>query len=1160
MNRIVLLFVFLIAASVCKSQNMFFTDVSESSIRGTSNQRVLIPTKYRTVRLSTKGISSFLNGVPAEKNLIDRQNAPILQIPMPNGLMARFYIWESAAMDVELSSAYPSIKTFTGQGIDDPSATIKLDYTEFGFHAMILSPFQGAVFIDPYNNQTVDNYISYYKTDYKKKGSFFELTPIASTQFANTVAQNGNLTSSICVGSQLLTYRLVIACTHQYAVAATGLSTPTKGQTLAKIAISVNRVNGIYEKELSIRLQLVAADTNVIFTTLAIDPFKGNDDALILINESQRVIDSAVGTTNYDIGHTFSTGGGGYAQVGVICQNGAKSKGITGSATPTGDAYDVDYVAHEIGHQFGADHPFNSNLAGTACQGNGSLQSNAEPGSGSTIMAYAGICGADNLQANSDAQFHSINLNEIANYAANGLGYSCAVKTATGNTPPVVNAGLDYVIPKSTPFVLSGGATDANGDALSFSWEQIDVGGPFGTWNNPSGNAPLFRSFTPQATPVRYFPKLTDVINNATTIGEILPTYARKINFRLTARDNRAGGGGVCSDEILVTVSGSAGPFIVTYPNASNIVWYVNDFKKITWDPSGTTAAPINCANVKIELSTDGGNTFPITLIATTPNDGNEEIQVPNNVSASARVRVSAVGNVFYDISNVNFSIQNSPVNEFVFNNPLVTTICSNTITPVILKTGAYNGFSTAIDLSATGNPSGTTVTFGTSSLTPGNSTSVTLNNTNNLAAGTYTVSINGMAANISKSVLVSFIINGIAAAPSKLTAPLYNEVGLSLSPSFNWTSVSNADSYTLQIATTTNFSSIVQSINNITLLPYLLSTPLVENTIYYWRVLANNICGVGSPSYTGIFKTGIAICKNSVDVPKAIDSVGTPTIISTLTIPPQSAVTITDLNVVGLTGTHSFVGDIKVTLTSPAGTSVVLFDEICVDNSQDFNLNLDDEAANNITCPPTNGQTAKPQFLLSAFDGQNSAGVWKLTIQDKYNKDGGSLNGWGLEFNNCTTIATPISTTPYTQLCPPVSNTSLTSNLNGTNYQWQVNTGSSFVNIVNNANYAGTKTGTLSITNAPSSYNGFQYRCIVNGVNSQVLTVGFTNYWIGSVSNEWENVNNWNCKSIPDQYTDVIINSGSVIVKSNALCRSIKVNPNASVTINTGFKIFVAH
>jgi hypothetical protein len=268
-------------------------------------------------------------------------------------------------------------------------------------------------------------------------------------------------------------------------------------------------------------------------------------------------------------------------------------------------------------------------------------------------MAYAGICGAtNNLAPNSIPTFHTKSFQSITTKVQST---TCQVTTPVANTAPVVNAGNDYTIPKGTPFKLTGSATDAPNNALTYSWEQNDVG-PAGNWNAPTGNAAIFRSFVPATVPYRYFPKITDVINNTMTRGEILPSYARTMEFRLTVRDNNAGCAGVANDDAIVTVDGNSGPFTVTAPTTA-VTWTGNTTQTITWNVANTTAAPVSCANVSILLSTDGGLTYPTTIIASTPNDGSEVITVPNVTTAQARIMVAGQGNVFYNINPVNFAI-----------------------------------------------------------------------------------------------------------------------------------------------------------------------------------------------------------------------------------------------------------------------------------------------------------------------------------------------------------------------------------------------------------------------------------------------------------------------------------------------------------------------
>ncbi|WP_018615992.1 reprolysin-like metallopeptidase [Segetibacter koreensis] len=650
-----LILLIIISCYSASAQNNFWKDILETKIPLGNKQRKIIPQQYRTLVLDTSKLSSFLKTIPKEFSETAKKSNLIITVPMPDGSFNRFRLVETSMMEPGLAAKFPEIKTYNGQGIDDPYATIKLDWSERGFHAMILSQIKGSVFIDPYVQETLTNYISYFKKDVRQKSPFIENGTIVSKEILNKGITAARPQGAQCIGGTLRTYRLAVACTGEYANAVAG-ATATISQTLAAMVTTINRVNGIYESELDIRLVLVTNNDKIVFTDSTKDPFKGNDDANVLINESQSNIDNIIGADNYDIGHTLSTQSGGLAEVGVVCINGSKASGVTGNSPPSGDPFDIDYVAHEMGHEFGANHTFNATTGN--CSGNGNSTSNAEPGSGSTIMGYAGICDASNdLQANSDPQFHAISFNEITDYITNGNGSDCAVKTATGNNPPVVNAGASYTIPRSTPFVLTGSATDADKDALLYSWEEINVGGPFGEWNAPKGDAPIFRSFPPVTTPVRYFPKLSDILNNTTTIGEILPTYSRSLKFRLTARDNHSGGGGVCFGETSVTVNGKAGPFKVTQPDTA-ATWNSGTFKIITWSVNNTNLAPVNCTNVAIELSTDGGQTFPVTVLASTPNDGSEEIVVPDNVTTTARIRIKAIDNIFFDISNKNFKIE----------------------------------------------------------------------------------------------------------------------------------------------------------------------------------------------------------------------------------------------------------------------------------------------------------------------------------------------------------------------------------------------------------------------------------------------------------------------------------------------------------------------
>jgi hypothetical protein len=636
-----------------------------------SGKRQIVPNKYLVYQLNIASLRTQLASAPDESAMSINNSNCIIVLPAPNGQMQQFNVVESPVMEAALAKAYPDIKTYSIKGITDVYANGKIDVNEFGFHAMVRS-INGDYYIDPYCLGNTTDHMTYYTADFvKPEQDRIPEVGIEGDDNSNSNDKKKGITSiqstalmppAACVAANLRTYRLALACTGEYAVAATGSATPTVAQTLAKIVTSINRVTGIYQTEVACRLVLVATETMVVFTSASTDPFTGNNNANTLINESQSIISSTIGSTNYDIGHTFSTGGGGLAGLGVVCNNTSKARGITGSPSPVGDPYDVDYVAHEMGHQFSGNHTFNASTGAGSCSGNRNGSTAVEPGSGVTIMGYAGICGSQDLAQHSIAYFHATSYDEIVNFTQSGGGNSCAVTTTTGNQPPVVNALTNYNIPVNTAFTLTGSGTDPDGDPLTYSWEERDAGTTSGNWN--SGSKPFFRSYAPTISGMRMFPTLIALLNNnyQTTIGEYIPTTGQTLQFRLTARDNKATGGGVCYSQCTVSAIAGSGPFDITYPNTAGVVWGSGTQNTITWNVNNTNQAPVNCASVNILISLNSGNTYSM-LVANTPNDGSELVNVPTVTTSitTCRVKIEAVGNIFFDVNQPNFEISNAP-------------------------------------------------------------------------------------------------------------------------------------------------------------------------------------------------------------------------------------------------------------------------------------------------------------------------------------------------------------------------------------------------------------------------------------------------------------------------------------------------------------------
>jgi hypothetical protein len=640
--------------------------VDEASIIPTGN-RLLIPAKYRTVRLNKDALAGLLARAPLEFTRAAQENPPIITLPMPDGSLARFSFEESPIMEQGLADKYPDLKTYRAQGIDDPTATMRFDWLPTGFHAMVLSS-AGTVLVDPYASGDRTNYISYWKRDAVNTAGAFECHFIDDPAFSGLTSTDV-AAPTVTSGTTLRTYRLALAATNEYTVAVGG---NTIAGALAAEVLIMNRVNGVYERDLAIHMNIIANNNLITYAgdnlscggacTGANDPY-ANTNGTTMLGQNTTTLNSVIGTANYDIGHVFSTGGGGVATINGPC-GGNKARGVTGLTTPIGDAFAIDYVAHEMGHQWGANHTFNSTVSNCG-GGNRSAASAYEPGSGITIMAYAGICGAQDLAAHSIDTFHVRSLEAIVAYSQTGAGNVCAVPTATGNTAPSVSGPGNFTIPKGTPFSLTAAATDINGDSITYDWQEYDLGGATTAVPNTDSDGtarPIFRPYLPDVSGTRTFPSLQYILNNANVppattggflTGELLPAISRTMNFQVVARDNRANGGGINTATSTVTVDGVSGPFALTTPNSGSVGSSFN----VTWNVAGTTAAPVSAANVRILLSTDSGNTFPTVLYPSTPNDGAQFVVVLNTISSTARIKVEAVGNIFFDVSDADFSI-----------------------------------------------------------------------------------------------------------------------------------------------------------------------------------------------------------------------------------------------------------------------------------------------------------------------------------------------------------------------------------------------------------------------------------------------------------------------------------------------------------------------
>lgn len=620
--------------AVSASADGVWTDISNSSYRVNGTQ-LIAASHFRTYALNQPALKQILAAAPMEFTVT--KSPVILTLPLPNGEYGRFRIVESPVMAPELSAKYPHIKTYSGQSVEDTGISARFDLTPLGFHGLVQTQ-NGRVFIDPLTDQTTTLYMSYFTKDFlpdahKINQISEEVDLLANNELEQTQRILGGTT-------QLRTFRLALAANGEYTQ-----HFGSKANAIAQMATSVNRVNDVYMRDLAIKFELIGNNDIIVYEDPDTDPYTSN-----YLTENQNNLHNTIGVANYDIGHLLTTSSGGVASLSVVCKDGSKARGTTGLPNPVGDPFDIDYLSHEIGHQFGATHTFNGNV--NACGGGTRTDSTAfEPGSGSTIMAYAGICGSQNLQSNSDPYFHAASIIQINSYLAT---QSCQSESGSNNIP-ITDAGVTYTIPISTPFMLTGTASDTDSKNLTYTWEEYDLG-PAGNFDNAfTTSAPIFRSFNPSTSPSRIFPQLSDILSNTQTAGEVLPQVGRTLNFKLTVRDNQLFGA-TAMDNTQVIVDDSSGPFTITSWNTA-VPITTGSPQTITWDVANTDAFPISCTEVDIYISDDGGLTFAETAVASqTPNDGEASIIIPPLISQSIRFKVQCHNNIFFDINDTNLS------------------------------------------------------------------------------------------------------------------------------------------------------------------------------------------------------------------------------------------------------------------------------------------------------------------------------------------------------------------------------------------------------------------------------------------------------------------------------------------------------------------------
>ncbi|MGB1270286.1 MAG: reprolysin-like metallopeptidase, partial [Flavobacteriaceae bacterium] len=973
------------------------------------------PKQFQVFQLNMQAFKTAIQDAPLRGQIAGKSNV-IAKFPTPEGTFERFRITESPIMEAALAAKFPMIKTYKAVGVDDPTATMRFSVTQFGLHTMTLSGKRNSMYVDPYTEDR-QYYMVYDKNSLGGDTQSFECLTDQDVRL-RSLEEDVSMKRIDSDDQKLRTYRLAQTCTGEYGAIFDGAGTDAqkKANIQAQMAITVNRVNEVYERDLAITLIFIARNDELIYYNGGTDPWNGEYNA-----KTQFVISTTLNDESlYDIGHNFNTSGGGNAGcLGCVCSDasapfertGFKGSGMTGRSNPTGDPFDIDYVAHEMGHQLDGYHTQSS----SGCvSGNGTTE--VEPGSGSSIMGYAGICAA-NVQGNSDAHFNYVNIRDITTNIQTGISSSCAAEMALTNQPPVaVTEGAEFSIPKSTPFVLRGSSTDPDGTVEhTFGWSQNDPEpGGMGT-SAPSATAtsgPVYRSILPTASSDRYMPKISDVVaGNLTPTWEVTPSVARELNFALVVRDNASGfanGIGQTDSELMKVNVEDVAPFTMSAPNTA-VSWEVASNQTVSWNVGATANATINCQNVNIKLSVDGGYTYPYTLLSNTPNDGSEQIEIPNQITSTARIMVEAADNIFYDISNTNFSIVAPSSATFVMTLTEADknqTICTGDNPTVAINNAVFSGFNENTVYTATGHPAGSTVSFSVNNINTTQDLAMTLSNTAGITPGSYPITVTAESATVTRTDVVTIDVYSASFDAQTLVFPPDGATGVGTITPLTWNQDVNAESYTVQVATDVAFSSVVGT--------YLSNSDqtqvsgLLPNTTYYWRIIPDNTCGTGVYSAARSFTTVTPSCTvyNSTQNNITIPSGGNPgqypfTLTSTLTISgAPAASTITDINI-SVNIQHLWAGDMDLKLMSPAGTEIILLgNSVCDDGTDDIYVTYDDEGTALVcsTSSPAVGGVTIPQEALSAFDGEGLNGDWILTATDSHKDDGGEFLNYSLE------------------------------------------------------------------------------------------------------------------------------------------------------------------
>lgn len=946
----------------------------------------------------------FEADMPAILNLLNRQGHLSFPLPMPDGSILEVVATWSPAAEPGYFELHPQSGTYKIHSRNQGSLSGRIGHTIKGFHALFFIEGR-AVMIDPVFRGDNRYHAVYFQDRFfsdLRDSPVFECEVRDHPEDPTLIQDLPELEAST---RQIAPVDEVI---YRFAVATTGEYSQYHGGTIEQVSAEVltvtNRLNSVLNIDMGVTLQLLHNNDLLINLDPATDGFtNGNPGAMI--NENPTNIGKHIPLGAYDIGHVLGTalGGGvvGLAQLGCVCTS-SKARGVSTLWTPQFDPFIINVVAHEVGHQFAATHSFNK------CS-NESPGTGWEPGGGSTIMGYGGSCGNNSVQGGASPYFHGGSIWQMKQFVKSGSGADCGFREETDNLPPVVDLiySDNFFIPISTPFKLEADAWDPNGDPVTYCWEQMDTG-PITDAGEPIQNSPLFRSFPPTSENTRYFPQLFRVAGNFYNRFEHLPDYSRDMTFRVTVRDNHPVAGEVTQRNVQFRASELAGPFVVTSFNTPTTLRQ-GDYVEVTWDKAGTDVAPVNCKRVNIRLSLNGGLAFPILLAENVPNEGSFRVSIPEVTTTAGRIMVEAADNIFYQMSSVNFTVTAPDEPTFVTEiRPFVQTACIPNEVELLLSYTPIAGFDEDITYAVVdGLPPGAVATFEPATVQPDEESLLRIDIKDVPTGGVYDILIEAVSpSGLSHTRPARLEI--VRSDYSSLTAlaPESGSSGIGSSPLLEWLPQQDADRYRIELATTPAFGQqTLISQHDITSNVYQVLATLEPNTLYFWRVFPENVCGQPADVPVYAFHTVSLNCQDFTnDTTYLIPQQGSAT--SNILVTAQGNTSA--VFVPKILGSHQDLGDLRGTLRSPSGTLVRLWSSKCGSITGNINMGFNDESVIPFSCPPNKAETYQSEVPLTTLSGAAVNGIWSLVIQDLIPGNSGFLNSWTLRLCSDINLTNP--------------------------------------------------------------------------------------------------------------------------------------------------------